>query len=305
MTTRILRAVAVWQLFSLLALAQTNAGSPKISPARLDLLTLRSKVFSNTRTIRVWLPPGYDDQAQVTSKYPVFYFTDGVATFHGRHLDVTAQRLISAGKIPPTIFVGIDNGGSTLESKDPSSDRANEYLAYPDEFFEPPLPAPQGKLFPDFLDNEVRPLIESHYRTQDVRGLAGASYGAAIALYTVMERPGAYRWLLLESPSLYIGHDELIHRASRFTQWPERVYVGAGTNEGKGDAKLEMVRDVRRFTRSLGTRVQSCTTIVTGAEHDETAWRARLPSALEFLLGNGSCSSAAGTKRNRRHPLDQ
>jgi enterochelin esterase-like enzyme len=303
MKTRTFRTLAVWKFCSLLALAQVHSGSPKISPARLDLLTLRSRVFSNTRTIRVWLPPGYDDQAQVTSQYPVFYFTDGVATFHGRHLDVTAERLIKVGKIPPTIFVGIDNGGSTLESKDHSSDRANEYLAFPDEYFEPPLPAPQGKLFPDFMDNEVRPLIESHYRTQATRGLAGASYGAAIALYTVMERPGEYRWLLLESPSLYIGNDELIHRAAKFTQWPERVYVGAGTNEGKGDSKLEMVRDVRRFTRSLGTRVKSCTTIVPGAEHDEAAWRARLPSALEFLLGTGLCSPAQGTKRNRQQPF--
>jgi len=156
----------------------------------MESLTLRSTMFSNTRTIRVWLPPGYSNPDQRHRTYPVFYFTDGVAAFHGRELDKVAAKLVAAGKIPPTIFVGIDNGGSTRESKNPSSDRANEYLPYPDSSLEPPVPEPHGKLFPQFLETEVRPFVESHYRTNGDVGLAGASYGGAIAIYTVMENPG-------------------------------------------------------------------------------------------------------------------
>ncbi len=258
-------------------------------PARLELQTLHSSVFSNTRSIRIWLPPGYDDPSKANVKYPVFYFTDGIAVFHGRQLDKVAEQLIASGKIPAMIFVGIDNGGSTLESKHPLSDRANEYLPYPDVFLTPPLPAPQGKQFPTFLEQEVRPLVESKYRTQDVYGLGGASYGAAIALYTILERPGKYRWLYLESPSLYIADDELLHRAEKFKDWPVRVYVGAGTDEGEGDAKREMVDDVRRLMHSVEHETKACLTIVPGAQHGEDAWRARLPRALEFLLGNGQC----------------
>jgi predicted alpha/beta superfamily hydrolase len=256
---------------------------------RLELLTLHSKVFSNTRTVRVWLPPGYYDRSKSASRYPVFYFTDGIATFHGRRLDQVAERLIRSRKIPATIFVGIDNGGSTLESKAPLSDRANEYLPYPDEFLSPPIPDPRGKRFPEFLEREVRPLIEGKYRTQGDVGLAGASYGAAIVLYTVMERPGKYRWLLLESPSLYIHDDELLRRAAEFHDWPQRFYVGAGTDEGEGDAKREMVGDVKKLVKSLGDRTEACLVIVPGAEHSEDAWHARLPNALEFVLGNGNC----------------
>jgi enterochelin esterase-like enzyme len=130
---------------------------------------------------------------------PCSYFTDGVAAFHGRELDEVAAKLVATGKIPPTIFVGIDNGGSARESKNPSSDRAYEYLPYPDSSLEPPVPEPHGKLFPQFLETEVRPLVESHYRTNGDVGLAGASYGGPIAIYTVMENPGRYKWLLIES----------------------------------------------------------------------------------------------------------
>jgi hypothetical protein len=262
--------------------------------SRTELLTLHSLIFANTRTIRVWLPPGYDEPARANSRYPVFYFTDGVAAFHGRHLDTIAEKLIRTGKIPATIFVGIDNGGSTVESKTPGSDRANEYLPYPDSFLTPPVPNPHGNLFPDFLEKEVRPLVESKFRTNDAVGLAGSSYGAAIALYTIMERPGKYRWLLLESPSLYIDDDHLLQRATQFRDWPERIYIGAGTEEGDGDAKREMIDDVHRLEKSVGSDSRVCTVIIPGAEHGEDAWRSRLPIALEFLLGAASCPAKKG-----------
>jgi imidazolonepropionase-like amidohydrolase/predicted alpha/beta superfamily hydrolase len=259
------------------------------SSYNVEILTLHSKIFNNTRNLRVWLPPDYPNQPD--RKFPVFYFTDGVAVFHGRELASIADKLIRNREIPPAIFVGIDNGGSTPESKNPGTDRANEYLPYPDEFLTPPLPHPQGKRFPAFLEDEVRPLIESRYRTNGEVGLAGASYGGAIALYTVLERPGHYRWLLLESPSLYIANDELLRRSSTSWNWPARVYIGAGSNEGEGDAKQEMVHDVNRLKDIVQTRASVCLIVVRGAEHNEDAWRARLPAALRFLLAGEPCQN--------------
>ena len=261
------------------------------SSNNVEILTLRSKIFNNTRNVRVWLPPDYQDQNQSDRKFPVFYFTDGVAVFHGRGLDSIAEKLIRNREIPPAIFVGIDNGGSTRESKNPGTDRANEYLPYPDEFLTPPLPHPQGKHFPAFLEEEVRPLIESRYRTNGEIGLAGSSYGGAIALYTVLERPNHYRWLLLESPSLYIANDELLRRSLGTWTWPTRVYIGAGTNEGEGDSKQEMVNDVNRLKDMLRSWTSVCLIVVPGAEHNEDAWRERLPAALRFLLGGEPCQN--------------
>ena len=47
----------------------------------------------------------------------------------------------------------------------------------------------------------------------------------------------------------------------------------------------------QRLEKSLHTATKTCLTIVPGAEHNEEAWRARLPAALEFLLGNGGCTN--------------
>lgn len=275
-----------------LCLAALGETSKESSSGTVELLTLRSKVFSNTRTIRVWLPPGYRDSASSQPRYPVFYFTDGVAVFHGRQLDRIANELTVARRIPPTIFVGIDNGGSTRESKAPGTDRADEYLPFPDEFLEPPLRQPHGKLFPEFFETEVRPMIEKRYRTNGQIGIAGSSYGALIALYTALQRPKEFRWLLLESPSLYVADDALLKAAASQAEWPSRVYVGAGTDEGEGDSKREMVDDVHRLINAMGRRTITCSVVTSGAQHNEDAWRRRLPFALRFLLAGESCTQS-------------
>jgi len=45
--------------------------------SRLDIVPLTSRIFHNTRNLRVWLPPGYDP----SQKYPVLYILDGASAF--------------------------------------------------------------------------------------------------------------------------------------------------------------------------------------------------------------------------------
>src|SRR2546423_1000740 len=100
----------------------------------LDLRQLTSQVFHNTRTLRVWLPPGYHAADAQNRRYPVLYLNDGQNLFDActsifNHqewrVDETANELIRGGKVPPLIVVGIDNAGGR--------DRAREYLPYADD----------------------------------------------------------------------------------------------------------------------------------------------------------------------------
>ena len=47
----------------------------------LRLREFRSRFFRNTRFLRVWLPPGYDDAENSTRRYPVLYLNDGQNLF--------------------------------------------------------------------------------------------------------------------------------------------------------------------------------------------------------------------------------
>jgi len=51
--------------FSIAALAEENLCKPTVT-GHLDVFPIVSAAFHNTRNLRVWLPPGYDDPANAT-----------------------------------------------------------------------------------------------------------------------------------------------------------------------------------------------------------------------------------------------
>jgi len=259
----------------------------------LRLHELQSRIFRNTRMLRVWLPPGYNAPENQARHYPVFYLNDGQNLFDPAtayigvdwQADEAADRLIREGKIPPLIIVGIDNA---------QKDRAREYLPY--RALNPPVMRPQGKRYPDFLMNEVMPFLYQRYRIArgaENTGLGGSSLGAIIALYTVMDRPGIFGRLLLESPSLFVSNRQLLKSSRAFRQWPARIFMAMGTKEaGSEDRDRQVVNDVRELGRTLRRagldegrlRVK----IDEGATHSETEWAKRFPEALTFLFGLSS-----------------
>ncbi|MCO6512708.1 MAG: esterase family protein [Aridibacter famidurans] len=282
-----------------LLIALLVAGAISLSPPKRDLRvhTLESKIFNNTRKIRVLLPPGYEKKRRKEG-YAVLYLNDGQNLFDEADsifnkaewkVDETVYELIAKSKIPPVIVVGIDNAGKKM--------RANEYLPWEDEFLSPPMPDPKGALYPEFLEKEVIPFVESRYSVSRMRGgraLGGSSYGALIALYSALEKPELFGSLLLESPSFYVSDAKVLTMAETAEKLPLKVYLGVGTNEmGAKECDDdsdggEAVTDLRRLESilkrkglsqgSLKVVVEKC------AVHHEDAWAKRLPEALKFLF---------------------
>src|ERR1700676_2734880 len=165
----------------------------------LRLHEFPSRIFDNTRFLRVWLPPGYDDPTNAGRRYPVLYLNDGQNLFEAStsytgvewQVDETADRMIREGAVPPMIFVGMDHA---------TKDRIREYM--PHRSMHPMMLRVQGRRYPDFLMKEVMPFVERNYRVvtgPENTGLGGSSLGALIALYTVMARPEVFGKLLIES----------------------------------------------------------------------------------------------------------
>jgi predicted alpha/beta superfamily hydrolase len=249
---------------------------------------LRSQIFANTRLLRVWLPPDYDGWGE--TRYPVLYLNDGqnlfdpAAAFAGVHWQVseTATRLIAEQQIRSLIIVGIDN----------SKNRANEYIPYPSK--DPNVLNTKGKFYPEFLQQEVMPLIEERYpvmKGPPNTGLGGSSLGGLITLYTQLATPGIFGRALIESPSLFVAKRKILSESRRFSQWPERTYLAMGTREigdARKDAKIvNDVRELESVLRTAGLDDQRLKVrIDEGANHSESAWAGRFPEALEFLFGD-------------------
>jgi enterochelin esterase-like enzyme len=270
----------------------TNSPAIRASGATGDLRLheFRSRIFRNTRFLRVWLPPGYDDAQNAGRHYPVFYLNDGqnlfepITAFGGVEwqVDETADRQIREGAVPPMIVVGIDNTGKN---------RLREYM--PHRSLHPRMLRVQGRHYPDFLVKEVMPFVEQNYRVAtrpEETGLGGSSLGALIALYTAMARPGVFGRLLLESPSLWASGRQLVKESRTVRIWPERIFLAVGTAEaGSPERSRTVVDDVRELAAIMRRAVLSekrlRLVIKDGAGHNEGAWAARFPEALQFLFG--------------------
>ncbi len=256
----------------------------------LRLHEFRSRIFRNTRLLRVWLPRGYDGAENAERHYPVLYLNDGQNLFEAEtsytgvewQVDETADRLIREGAVPPMIVVGIDNA---------TKDRIREYL--PHRSMHPMMLRVHGRYYPDFLMKEVMPFVEQHYRVAtgpEHTGLGGSSLGALIALYTATARPGLIGRLLLESPSLWASHRQAIKESRTVRIWPERIFLAVGTAEaGNEERSRTVVDDVRELAAILRRAVLSekrlRLVIKEGAGHSEGAWAERFPEALQFLYG--------------------
>jgi predicted alpha/beta superfamily hydrolase len=249
-----------------------------------------SRIFRNTRFLRVWLPPEYDEPQNQGRRYPVLYLNDGQNLFEAAlsftgvewQVDETADRLIREGVIPPMIVVGLDNS---------AKDRFREYM--PHRSLQPVMLRVRGTRYPDFLTKEVMPFVARTYRTAsgpENTGLGGSSLGALIALYTAAARPGVIGRLLLESPSLWASNRQLIKDVRNVSEWPERIFLAAGTDEaGRADRNQSVVDDVRELAgilrrNGLGEK-RLRLVIEDGGSHHESAWARRFPGALAFLFG--------------------
>ncbi len=279
-------------LFAVIAVAQSQPCKSTVS-GDLRFHQLTSKIFNNTRTIRVLLPPGYDAPENKDRRYPVLYLLDGQNLFDACLSDVShnewqvdeiGYQLMNSKAIPPMIFVGIDHAGK---------DRAHEYLPYKDFIGSPDMEEPAGKKFPDFLTTEVMPLVDANYRTlkgHNSTGLGGSSYGGVATLYALMAKPQVFGYGLIESPTLWIGMGELVRDTNPFIALPNKVFIGFGGKESGEPAISKLIALVHLLESNLKANGYNDSTLKVvidpDAIHTESAWANRLPGALTFLFGD-------------------
>jgi predicted alpha/beta superfamily hydrolase len=259
----------------------------------LRIQSLTSKIFNNTRSLRVLLPPGYDAAENSKKRYPVLYMLDGQNLFdacssevsHAEwQVDETVHRLIREKAIPEMIVVGVDHAGVQ---------RAHEFLPYKDSF-NPEMEEPAGTRFPDFLVKEVMPAVDGQYRTLTGHGntaLGGSSYGGVATLYALLARPQTFGYGLIESPSIWVGMGQLIRDTSPLVAVPKKVFIGFGGEEVTHGDPEKMVQG---FFATVGANFKAAGyddsnfryVYEQGAKHTETAWAKRLPDALKFLFAD-------------------
>lgn len=238
------------------------------------------------RDLLVWLPPDYDEHPERV--YPVLYLFDGQNLFEEGATpwgdwgaDETATALIERGEIQELIIVGVPHAGAA---------RAQEYVPFDvGRGFEP-----HGDEFRVWFMSEVMPRVERAFRVSTApsdTGIGGASYGAVISLHIASHHPDRFGALLLESyPPVDRLSDAPRATLDAIDHLPQRVFIGVGDQELGDDpdrnrAYVQWNRRLRERLAGVSPPPDRLEFVVTpGAQHNERAWRDRLPDALRTLF---------------------
>jgi enterochelin esterase-like enzyme len=229
-----------------------------------------------TRDVKVWLPPSYNKSPN--KRYPVLYAEDGQNVFSPNsvysgewRMDETADSLMRLGKLDEFIIVAIDN----------TKDRWVEYSG-----------TPEGKAYVNFVTNNLKPFIDSHFRTKPDRAntaAIGSSMGGLISFYMVWLHPDIFgKAACLSGGFAYDdGHIVELVKASTKKLTGARLYLDCGDK----DIDAVFLPDNKLMDSLLKTKhpeVKLMYRVFNGDKHNEYAWAKRLPIPLLYLFGKGA-----------------
>jgi predicted alpha/beta superfamily hydrolase len=149
---------------------------------------------------------------------------------------------------------------------------------------------PVSDAYLTFLVEEVKPFIDTNFRTQANRQntiIMGSSMGGLISLYAISQYPDIFYGAGCLSINWPAGEFELVNEMAKWLPDPasHKLYFDYGT-EGL-DALYEPYQlQMDQHLRDAGyTENENWVTHkFEGAAHNETAWRARVGIPLSFLL---------------------
>src|SRR5687768_6361289 len=227
-------------LLTLLALLLTGTDArAQAQPAfeAPERIVVKSQVLGEERTVLVRTPPAY--AARTNERFAVLYMTDGDA--HIQHTSGTVGFLARNNRMPEMIVVGISN---TDRTRDLTPTRVERLPGQPNVRF--PTSGGADK-FLKFIETELIPMVESKYRTQPYRALAGHSLGGLFAVHAMIARPELFNSYIAVSPSLQWDNFVTVDRAKEFfktrKEYNRTLFASLGNEPGDiGDA-FGMFRD--------------------------------------------------------------
>jgi predicted alpha/beta superfamily hydrolase len=238
------------------------------------LIEFPSKILGRTHYIRVYLPPGYDENTLAT--YAVAFMQDGQNMFfpeeaflgHTWEVDTTSQTLGAMGAVEDFVIVGIRPG-----------DRMKEYTM------------PGYEDYARSLAEEIVPLAESKLRIgtdRRYRSVWGSSLGGVVSFYTVWQYPEIFGVAVCMS-STFSHKDNLIERVMNEPAPDVAFYLDSGWPEDNYEVTMAMAMALVSRGWKYGFNLfHLC---FPHAQHNEASWGMRLHLPMQFI--NGAVARAA------------
>ena len=262
-----------------------------------------SSSYVANRNLEIWLPESYATSGD--KRYPVLYWQDGQNLFdpavsynhNPLRMDESVLELSAAHMILDCIIIGIWNTD-------------NRFLEYMPNRFYNALPTskrkiikkeyggePMGDNYLKFLTRELKPYIDSNYRTLTDKlncYIGGASMGGLISFYGLLEFPQIFGGAICISThwpiSVRRNYKEIPESYFRIIEESKNNLVGSKLYFDHGTENIDAWYSPYqlRMDQILYSVYQGSSEYLSlkfeGKSHSELDWRERLGIPLEFLL---------------------
>ncbi len=276
-----MRRFIIWLLLAVAAPAAT-AQPWAACIARIERIEPFASAFVSAREVQVWLPPGYD--ADAPQRYPVLYLHDGQNVFEtspfglGWQVGQTAARLIAAGELAPLIIVAVANNADRLLDYTPDRGRAQSQQGQP---------AGGGAAnYGRYLVQELKPLIDSRYRTQPARSstaVGGSSLGGLVSMWLLLEHEPSFGAALVVSPAVWWADSAILARVAQHASALAAPRIWLDIGELEGEEALRGARQLHQALIAKGWTVGYAQ--ARSGHHNEAAWAQRVAAMLRHIHG--------------------
>ncbi|SDM62298.1 alpha/beta hydrolase [Bacillus sp. OK048] len=246
--------------------------------------------FEQERMIRVYLPVNYTESDK---RYPVLYMHDGQNVFE----DEGAIKGVSLGLKDYLDKNRLEIIVVAIDLNPEGEERDNEYCPWVTGATAEKIighsssSGGKGEQYLDFIVNELKPLIDSKYRTlKNQTSMAGISLGGLISTYAVCRYPHIFKRVAAISPGYYRNQEELeVFIRNSDLSGVEKFYMDFGTNEIANDKELndEFMEMILCIYEILDSKiVDSHFQMIENGEHNYTSFKKRLPTVLAYLYSD-------------------
>lgn len=198
-----------------------------------EKITLQSTILNDYRAIYISLPKSYNDTVYSKKHYPILYFFDGDSHFE----NLVAQRNWLTRNLyatmPEVILVGI-------RQKDRTNELTPTKIETPKEWKRANFSTSGGnEQFMQFIEEEVKPMINKKYRTNGYEILSGHSFGGLASMYCFINTPHLYDAYIAIDPSMWWDQNLLLNQIKDGWITPRHkgkiLFVAKANDPGSGE----------------------------------------------------------------------
>ncbi len=279
-----------------------------VTKGKLETFEMEMPQFGDARkrTIRVWLPEGYNSSDKKTT-YPVMYMHDGqnlfdaATSFSGEwNVDESVTEAAKEG-YASSIVVGVDNG-QNLRFNELSPDWELSTLG------KNYISETQGDKYAKFIVETLKPYIDSHYNTKTERqytGIGGSSMGGDMSFYMAIKYSNIFGKALVFSPAMSVFSENTLdtfldkYQIKDNSEMPKMFIFAGGTtgSEGPGtpgDESIiyQYVAKIKDALIKRGYNQENIQTLTDKSKiHTESTWSQYFPTAYKWLEGKNTDTS--------------